>query len=67
MFNLGIHGSHNATLALSYGDEILEVVELERFISHKNAALYFYEKPVHAINYVWQISEYFKRKYDFDI
>ena len=66
MFNLGIHGSHNATLALSYGDDILEVVELERFISHKNAALYFYEKPVHAINYVWQISEYFKRKYDFE-
>ena len=48
MFNLGIHGSHNAALALSYEDEVLEVVELERFISHKNAALYFYEKPPHA-------------------
>ena len=41
MFNLGIHGSHNATLVLSYESEVLEVVELERFISHKNAALYF--------------------------
>ena len=66
MFNLGIHGSHNATLALSYEDEVLEVVELERFISHKNAALYFYEKPPHRINYVREISEYFKRKYNFD-
>jgi len=66
MFNLGIHGSHNAALALSYEDEVLEVVELERFISHKNAALYFYEKPPHKINYVREISEYFKRKYNFD-
>jgi carbamoyltransferase len=66
MFNLGIHGSHNATLALSYEDEILEVVELERFISHKNAALYFYENPPHPISFVREISEYFKRKYNFD-
>ena len=65
MFNLGIHGSHNATLALSYKDEILEVVELERFISHKNAALYFYENPPHEIEFVKEISDYFKGKYNF--
>ena len=66
MFNLGIHGSHNATLALSYKDKILEVVELERLISHKNAALYFYENHCHSVAYVKEISEYFKRKYNFN-
>lgn len=65
MFNLGIHGSHNATLALSYEDTILEVVELERFISHKNAALYFYENPPHRIEFVREIDQYFKTKYNF--
>lgn len=63
MFNLGFHGSHNATLALSYGDKILEAVELERFISHKNAALYYYENPPHAVNLVKEIDRYFKNKY----
>jgi carbamoyltransferase len=65
MFNLGIHGSHNATLVLSYESEVLEVVELERFISHKNAALYFYENPPRRTEYVREISEYFKTKYNF--
>lgn len=63
MFNLGIHGSHNATLVVSYEDEVLEAVEVERFLSHKNAALYFYENPRHAVSIVREINEYFKHKY----
>ena len=34
-FNLGIHGSHNAAVAISYGGDILEVVELERWVQIK--------------------------------
>ena len=45
MFNLGFFGSHNATLAISYDGEVLEAVEVERFLSHKNAALFYYENP----------------------
>ena len=66
MFNLGIHGSHNSTLVLSFQDEVLEAVEVERLISHKNAALYYYENPPHAINIVREINEYFKKKYNFE-
>ncbi|QFG06375.1 Nol-like carbamoyltransferase [Synechococcus phage S-SCSM1] len=66
MFNLGIHGSHNSTLVLSFQDEVLEAVEVERLISHKNAALYYYENPLHAVNIVREINEYFKKKYNFE-
>jgi carbamoyltransferase len=66
MFNLGFHGSHNATLALSYKDKIIEVVEVERFISKKNAALYFYHSPPHPVNIVKEIDSYFRAKYNFE-
>ena len=58
MFNLGFHGSHNATLAISYKGEVLEAVEVERFISHKNAALFFYEKPPFAVDIIKEINQY---------
>ena len=50
MFNLGFHGSHNSTLAISKNRKVLEAVEVERFISHKNAALFYYESPPHFYN-----------------
>ena len=66
MFNLGFHGSHNATLAISYKGEVLEAVEVERFISHKNAALFFYEKPPFAVDIIKEINQYFVQKYNVD-
>lgn len=66
MFNIGFHGSHNATIALSYEDTILEVVEIERYLSHKNAALFYYESPMEACNMVYYVNQYFRNKYSID-
>jgi len=40
---ISIFGSHNATIAISLSGEIREVIEIERFISEKNASLSFYK------------------------
>lgn len=40
MFNLSIHGSHNATVAISFKDTVLEAIELERLTTSKNDALF---------------------------
>ena len=66
MFNLGFFGSHNATLAISYRKKVLEVVEVERFVSHKNAALFYYEKPSCAEDIIREINNYFIQKYNVD-
>ena len=65
-FNIGVHGSHNASIAISLGGKILEVVELERWTGIKNAAFYYYfpiEEPEKVIN---EILDYFKDKYKVD-
>jgi len=62
-FNLGVHGSHNAGIAISLGGKVLEVVELERWTGIKNAAFYYYfpiEEPKKVID---EILDYFKEKY----
>lgn len=62
-FNIAVFGSHNSSVALSYKGDILEVVELERFIGKKNAAFYFHfpvENPNAAL---LEIHEYFVKKY----
>ena len=66
MFYLGFFGSHNATLAISYGSKVLEAVEVERFLSHKNAALFYYEKPSCAEDIIREINNYFIQKYNVD-
>jgi carbamoyltransferase len=66
MFNLGFFGSHNATIAISKGNKILEAVELERFTSKKNCALWFYYNipEPYNINVIHEIKNYFEEKYD---
>ncbi len=66
MFNLGFHGSHNATIAISSGEKILEVVELERFLSEKNAALFYWGDPPNLQLILEEIQDYFVRKYGAD-
>ena len=63
MFNLGFFGSHNATIAISYQGTILEVIELERWLSKKNAALFFYEQPELCVTYIAEIRKYLEDKY----
>ena len=62
-FNLGIHGSHNAAVAISYGGDILEVVELERWVQIKNAAFYYYHPILNPIEVLNEILDYFDFKY----
>ena len=62
-FNLGIHGSHNAAIAISYGGDILEVVELERWVQVKNAAFFYYHPILNPIEVLNEILDYFDFKY----
>jgi carbamoyltransferase len=63
-FNLGFFGSHNSSIAISHKGNILEVIELERWVNVKNAAFY-YHFPIDNPNKVArEIYEYFKKKYN---
>ena len=44
-------------------DEVLEVVEIERFISKKNAALFFYYMVHNPLQIIEEIKLYFEQKY----
>lgn len=65
MYTLGFFGSHNSNIAIAKDDKILEVVEVERFISVKNAGLFYYcvsnmNNPLYLIR---EIKKYFEKKY----
>lgn len=62
-FNLGFFGSHNSAVAISYKGDVLEVVELERWVSKKNAAFYFHFPIKNPNSVAIEIYEYFKQKY----
>jgi carbamoyltransferase len=67
MFNLSIYTGHNASFTISRDDQILEVVELERWLNVKNISLTWYlpttHNPIHAVK---EILLYFKIKYGAD-
>lgn len=63
MFNLGFFGSHNASLAISYKGEVLEVVELERLINVKNAAFFYWGHHENIVELLTEVKDYFKTKY----
>lgn len=63
-FNVAVYGSHNSSVALSYKGDVLEVVELERFIGKKNAAFYFHFPEDNPNELTKQIHEYFQEKYN---
>jgi predicted NodU family carbamoyl transferase len=64
-----IHVDHNASIALYYDNDILEVIEIERFINQKNAELrdLSQEKNVTTIlPLLKEVSSYIKQKYNFN-
>lgn len=66
IFNLGVYGSHNGAIAISKNDEILEVVELEKWCGIKNAAFWPQGPPMvpkNAYQLAKDIHEYFSKKY----
>jgi carbamoyltransferase len=65
-FYIGFFGSHNATIAISDDEKILEVVEVERYVSKKNAALWFYYNipSPYNIETIYEIKNYLSKKYN---
>tara|TARA_B100001094_G_scaffold192836_1_gene186693 strand:+ start:9272 stop:10987 length:1716 start_codon:yes stop_codon:yes gene_type:complete len=63
MFNLGIHGAHNASVAISKDDKVLEVVEIERLMGIKNCGFFYYEAFHNPTSVLCFIRDYFKEKY----
>jgi len=63
MFNLGIHGAHNASVAISEDEEILEVVEIERLMGVKNSGLFFYESFSNPVEVLRHVKNYFMERY----
>jgi carbamoyltransferase len=66
MFNLGFFGSHNSALAIAKDDIVLEVIELERWISKKNAAFFLYYFVNNPFDILFEIKTYFEKKYGVD-
>jgi carbamoyltransferase len=65
MPNISIHGSHNAAIALENDGEILEVIEIERFLNVKNAGLTQYITSPSRHFVVQNILKYIEKKYGF--
>ena len=65
MPNISIHGSHNAAIALEHNGEILEVIEIERFLNVKNAGLTQYLTSPSRHFVVQNILKYIEKKYGF--
>lgn len=67
MFNLGFFGSHNAAFAISYGNKVLEVLEVERLLNKKNAALFYWGHHDNILELLTEIKTYFEKKYNVSI
>jgi carbamoyltransferase len=63
MFNLGLYGSHNTAFAIAENDTVLEVVELERLVNKKNAALFYYYTVKNPQDTIQFVKQYFENKY----
>ena len=63
MFNLGFFGSHNASFAISFADQVLEVVEVERLLNSKNAALFYWGHHDNIRELLTEVKDYFEQKY----
>ncbi len=64
-YSIGLHGSHNSTIVLFCDNELLEVLELERLLSVKNVAFFwYYAVEEKRADYLldW-IDKYFRAKY----
>ncbi len=60
---LSIFGSHNAAISVCVKGEIVEVIEIERFINSKNASLSFYIIHDNKESIVRLIISYIEEKY----
>lgn len=63
MFNLAVYSGHNASFTIAKDDEILEVLEVERFTNYKNSGLLWYLPVIDPVGCVNQVLDYFQDKY----
>ncbi len=64
--SIALHTHHNASVAVYHENDIVCVIEFERFVNKKNASGDFFE-PIHAKDYILQnIYEYLKEKYGYE-
>lgn len=64
--SIALHSFHNASVAVYLNNEIITVVEFERFINKKNASFVFFE-PIHSKDIILKkIYEYLKSEFGFD-
>jgi carbamoyltransferase len=64
--SIALHSWHNASVAVFYNNEIVTVIEFERFLNLKNASGNFFE-PIHSKDTILkQIQNYLEDKFGFD-
>lgn len=63
--SISLHAWHNASIAVYYNDQIISVIEFERFINKKNASYIFFE-PIHSKDVILKdIYDYLKYEFGF--
>jgi carbamoyltransferase len=63
--SIALHGHHNASVAVYYKENIISVIEFERFINLKNASHDFWA-PIHCKEFILKhIYEYLKKQFGF--
>lgn len=63
--SVALHSHHNASLSVFHNNDIVCVVEFERFVNLKNASHEFFE-PIHSKDYILQsIYDYLNEKFGF--
>lgn len=63
--SIALHVHHNASVAVYHNEEIVSVIEIERFVNLKNASQDFFE-PIHSKDFILkEIYEYLKFEFGF--
>lgn len=63
--SIALHIYHNASVAVYYNEEIISVIEFERFVNLKNASQDFFE-PIHSKDFILkEVYEYLKSEFGF--
>jgi len=64
--SIALHSWHNASVSVYHKDDIVSVIEFERFLNLKNASGDFFE-PIHSKDDILKyIKDYFKDKFGFE-
>ena len=61
--DISFYGSHNAAFTVADKGEILEVLEVERFINSKNIGIAQYKTNQDILGIIPRVVEYFCNKY----